>query len=158
MKFYGEAYAEAIVTNARALAEYLASEGFNVVGEKLGYTKSHQVLLDVRSLGGGAKCAYLLEEAGIIVNKNLLPWDPPEAVKDPSGLRLGVQEVTRLGMGKGEMAEIARFIRRVLIDGEEPGRVFEEVKELRSQFRSVKYSFDEIGAYDNVNTLLDLLE
>lgn len=158
MKFYGEAYAEAIVTNARALAEYLASEGFNVVGEKLGYTKSHQVLLDVRSLGGGAKCAYLLEEAGIIVNKNLLPWDPPEAVKDPSGLRLGVQEVTRLGMGKGEMAEIARLIRRVLIDGEEPSKVFEEVKELRGQFKRVKYSFDEIRAYENVNTLLDLLE
>ncbi|MCE4610476.1 MAG: serine hydroxymethyltransferase [Desulfurococcales archaeon] len=158
MKVYGESYADAIVTNARALAEYLASEGFNVVGEKLGYTRSHQVLLDVRTLGGGAKCAYLLEEAGIIVNKNLLPWDPPEAVKDPSGLRLGVQEVTRLGMGKSEMAEIARFMKRVLIDGEEPAKVFEEVKEFRRQFRSVRYSFDEIGAYKNVNTLLDLLE
>ncbi len=157
MMEYGREYAKAIVENARKLAESLAEEGFDVVGENLGYTRSHQVLVDVRRLGGGAKCAALLESAGIIVNKNLLPWDPPEAVKDPSGLRIGVQEVTRLGMGKSEMKEIATLMRKVLIDGKEPSKVYEEVKELRSQFKTVKYSFDEVRAHEKITTLLDLL-
>ncbi|MCE4629842.1 MAG: serine hydroxymethyltransferase, partial [Desulfurococcales archaeon] len=89
MALKGREYAETIVRNAKTLAEELAALGFKVIGEHLGYTRSHQVLVDVRDLGRGAKAAKLLEEANIIVNKNLLPWDPPEAVKDPSGLRLG---------------------------------------------------------------------
>ncbi len=156
MAKYGEAYARAIVENARKLAEALAAEGFKVVGEHLGYTRSHQVLVDVRGLGGGAKAATLLEQANIIVNKNLLPWDPPEAVKDPSGLRLGTQEVTRLGMGKGEMEEIARFMRMVLIDGRDPKEVAAKVSEFRKSYTKVRYSFDEEGAPE-VATLLDLL-
>ncbi|MGC8962149.1 MAG: serine hydroxymethyltransferase, partial [Candidatus Bathyarchaeia archaeon] len=73
MAEYGEAYAKQIVSNARTLAEELASYGFNVLGEKLGYTRSHQVVVNVRNLGGGAWAAQRLEEANIIVNKNLLP-------------------------------------------------------------------------------------
>lgn len=155
MAKHGEAYAKSTVENAKRLAEALAAEGFNVVGEHLGYTRSHQVLVDVRGLGGGAKAASLLEKANIIVNKNLLPWDPPEAVKDPSGLRLGTQEVTRLGMGKDEMEEIARFMRLVLIDGRDPGEVARRVTEFRREYTRIRYSFDE----DNpeVVTLLDLL-
>ncbi len=153
MMLYGEEYAKSIVENSKRLAEKLAEQGFDVVGESLGYTRSHQVLMDVRRLGGGAKAAAKLEEAGIIVNKNLLPWDPPEAVKDPSGLRLGTQEVTRLGMGKDEMDEIAVLIRQVLIDGKSPQKISEKVKELRSRFRSVKYSLDDHGI--DLKTLLD---
>jgi glycine hydroxymethyltransferase len=69
MKHFGEAYADQVVRNAKALAEALAAEGFKVLGEHLGYTKSHQVVLDVRPQGGGAKAAVLLEDANIIVNK-----------------------------------------------------------------------------------------
>ncbi len=152
MSLYGEEYAKKTVENARALAEALAARGFNVVGEHLGYTRSHQVLVDVRREGGGAKVASLLEEANIIVNKNLLPWDPPEAVKDPSGIRIGVQEVTRLGMGKSEMDAIAEFMERVLHKGEDPSRVAEEVASFRSRYTRVHYALE-----GELETILDLL-
>ncbi len=138
---YGEAYADQVVRNAKALAEALAAEGFKVLGEHKGYTQSHQVVLDVRELGGGAKIAELWEKANIITNKNLLPYDPPDAIKNPSGIRLGVQEMTRFGMREDEMREIARLMRRVAIDGEDPGKVAEAVRELRSGFLEVKYTF-----------------
>ncbi|AEM39357.1 Glycine hydroxymethyltransferase [Pyrolobus fumarii 1A] len=142
MKYYGEAYADQVVRNAKALAEALAAEGFKVLGEHLGYTRSHQVAVDVREYGGGAKAAQLLEEANIIVNKNLLPYDPPDAIKNPSGLRLGVQEMTRWGMKEDDMREIARFMRRVVIDGEDPAKVRKEVVEFRRNFQKVHYAFD----------------
>ncbi len=141
MKYYGEAYANQVVRNAKVLAESLAAEGFTVLGENMGYTMSHQVVVDVRKLGGGAKSAQLLEQANIIVNKNLLPYDPPDAIKDPSGLRLGVQEMTRYGMKEDNMRDIARFMRRVLIDKEDPMRIAEEVKNYRKEYLEVKYSF-----------------
>ncbi len=155
LKEYGESYARTIVENARKLAESLAERGFRVLGEHLGYTRSHQVLVDVRDLGGGAKAAKLLEDAGIILNKNLLPWDPPEAVQDPSGLRIGVQEVTRIGMKAGEMEEIAELMARVLIRREDPSSVRKRVKEFRSRYTRIHYCFDP-KEY-RVETLLDLL-
>lgn len=152
MNEFGEEYASNIVRNARALAEELASLGFEVVGERLGYTRSHQVLINVRSLGGGAKAATLLEEANIIVNKNLLPMDPPESVRDPSGLRLGTQELTRLGMGKDEMKQVAELMYRVLVKKEEPSKVREEVIALRSGFTKVRYCYE-----GDLPTALDML-
>ena len=149
---YGREYAQNIVKNARRLAESLAAEGFKVLGEHLGYTKSHQVLVDVRPQGGGAKSAKLLEDANIIVNKNLLPWDPPSAVKNPSGLRLGVQEVTRWGMGLGEMDEIARLMADLLIRGKPVEEVRRKVVEFRREFTKVHYALE-----GNLTTILDLV-
>ncbi|MCE4624680.1 MAG: serine hydroxymethyltransferase [Desulfurococcales archaeon] len=151
MAKYGHEYAKAIVENARHFAESLAAEGFEVIGERLGYTRSHQVLIDVRKQGRGAKAAKMLEEANIIVNKNLLPWDPPEAVKDPSGLRLGVQEVTRWGMGKGEMEEVARLMAEVLIKGRDPQEVRKKVVEFRKEYTKINYSLE-----GDLETILDL--
>jgi len=156
MKYFGEQYADQVVRNARTLAEALASEGFRVLGEHLGYTRSHQVVLDVRPQGGGAKAARLLEDANIIVNKNLLPYDPPDAIKDPSGLRIGVQEMTRFGMKEDNMKDIARLMRRVLIDGEPPERVAKDVTDYRSDYIEVKYTFsnaDTIRVEDGIHKL-----
>ena len=141
---FGKAYAEQIVKNAKALAEAMAEEGFKVIGEGKGYTKSHQVIVDVSELheAGGGWAAPLLEEAGIILNKNLLPWDPLEKVNTPSGLRIGVQEMTRVGMMEDDIKEIARFMRRVLLDKEDPKKVEKDVFEFRKQFQKVYYSFD----------------
>ncbi len=141
MKYFGEAYADQIVRNAKKLAEALHEAGFKVLGEHLGFTKSHQVVLNVRDLGGGAKCASLLEQANIIVNKNLLPYDPPTAIKDPSGLRLGVQEMTRFGMKEQEMEVIANFFKEVLIDKKDPQEVKRKVIEFRKEFIEVQYTF-----------------
>ncbi len=142
MIHFGESYADQIVRNAKAFAEALAAEGFKVLGEHLGYTRSHQVVIDVRAYGGGAKAAALLEKANIIVNKNLLPYDPPEAVRDPSGLRTGVQEMTRYGMKEEDFREIARFFRMILIDGRNPEDVRKKVIDFRMNFASVQYTFD----------------
>lgn len=141
MMVFGEEYAKQIVKNAVAFAEACVEEGFKVPTEHLGFTKSHMFVIDVRSLGGGAKSATLLEQANIIVNKNLLPWDPPEAVKDPSGIRLGTPEMTRLGMKEGDFKEVAKFMREVLIDGRPPEEVRKKVIEFRKNFVEVKYGF-----------------
>ena len=159
MKLYGREYAGQIVANAKRLAEELAALGLKVLGESHGYTRSHQVLVDVREFGGGARCASILEEAGIIVNKNLLPYDPPEAVKDPSGLRLGVQEVTRLGMRGDDMAVVARLIYDVITGRREPGRVREEIKEMRREYSKIHYALpEELAAKAGYFDVLSLLE
>ncbi|MCD6558887.1 serine hydroxymethyltransferase [Palaeococcus sp. (in: euryarchaeotes)] len=141
---YGKAYAEQITKNAKVLAEAMAEEGFKVIGEDKGYTESHQVIVDVSDLheAGGGWAAPLLEEAGIILNKNLLPWDPLEKVNTPSGLRIGVQEMTRVGMKEDEMREIAHFMKRVLIDKEDPKKVERDVFYFRRNYTRVYYSFD----------------
>jgi len=102
------------------------------------------VIVDVSDLheAGGGWAAPLLEEAGIILNKNLLPWDPLEKVNTPSGLRIGVQEMTRVGMKEDEMREIAHFMKRVLIDKEDPKKVERDVFYFRRNYTRVYYSFD----------------
>ncbi|MEM4487249.1 MAG: serine hydroxymethyltransferase [Desulfurococcaceae archaeon] len=141
MKIWGRDYAQQVVKNAKALAEALVAEGFKVALEHRGYTSSHQVAVDVKQHGRGTKCAALLEEANIIVNKNMLPYDKPEDVKDPSGLRLGTQELTRWGMREGEMNEIAGFIKKVLMERRDPIEVRKKVIEFRKEFVEVQYGF-----------------
>jgi glycine hydroxymethyltransferase len=140
---YGEAYAKDIVQNSRALAESLAAEGFDVLAESRNYTASHQVLTrhgDTDS-GAGAKAAKTLEDVGIITNMNMLPGDTKAMT--PSGLRLGVQELTRVGMGKTEMAEVAKLFARALIHDEDLNRVKQDVKDLKSDFQTIRYCFNE---------------
>ncbi|MGC8953726.1 MAG: serine hydroxymethyltransferase [Desulfurococcus sp.] len=156
MKLWGSEYARQVVRNAKALAEALASEGFKVVMESKGYTTSHQVVVDVAELGRGTKVAKLLEDAYIIVNKNMLPWDRPEDVKDPSGLRLGTQELTRWGMKEGEMKEIARLMKMVVIDKRSPAEVKEKVMEFKKEFMEIHYGF-KLTREDEVKLLKIML-
>ncbi len=142
MKYFGEQYAEQVTRNARAFAEALASEGFKVLGEHKGYTRSHQVVLDVSDLGGGALVAQKLEDANIIVNKNLLPKDPPTAIKNPSGIRIGVQEMTRWGMKESDFKELAKIMKKLIIDGQDVVEIRKEVIEFRKNFTKIHYTFD----------------
>jgi len=141
---YGKEYAKNVIKSAKALAEALYNEGFRVMGEKNDFTESHQVLIDVTKYGLGGDIERLLEKSGIIVNRNLLPDDPQKGrhYDNPGGIRLGVQEVVRLGMGPDEMREIAKFFRRVIIDREDPIKVRKEVAEFRGSFQKIHYSFD----------------
>ncbi len=138
---FGAKYARDIVANAQVLASSLAAEGFDVLAEDRGYTASHQVLTRHGGIdsGAGRKAASLLEDAGIITNMNMLPGDTK--AMSPSGLRLGVQELTRHGMGHTEMEQVAECFRRVLIDEEEPQKVKESVNLIRSEFQKVNYCF-----------------
>src|SRR5207245_10862621 len=72
---FGREYAAQIVRNSKALAQALHERSIKVLAEKHGFTESHTVALDVAALGGGAKLSADLENANIITNKNLLPWD-----------------------------------------------------------------------------------
>ena len=140
---YGEAYATDIVSNARAFAGALAAEGFDVLAESRGYTASHQVLTRHGALdsGAGAKAAQRLEEAGIITNMNMLPGDTKAMT--PSGLRLGVQELTRVGFSNDDMEEVASFYARVLLRGEDPAAVRADVHALKQQRQTIRYCFNE---------------
>jgi len=143
MKEFGKAYAGQIVKNARALAEALHESGFDVLCEHLGFTKSHQVAVDVSKIGGGNKIALDFEAANMIINKNLFPWDSLTQTANPSGIRIGVQEITRVGMKEKEMAVIAGFMERVALKGRKPGKVREDVEEFKREFNTVRYCFDE---------------
>ncbi len=140
---FGEQYADQVIRNAKRLAETLHSLGFKVLGEKVGFTESHTILVDVKAQGGGRKVAENLEKANIILNMNLLPYDDPSKPRNPSGIRIGTQEVTRIGMKESEMDEIAYFIKRVAMDNEDPNSVKEDVKDFKSQYKTVKYCFHE---------------
>jgi glycine hydroxymethyltransferase len=143
-KEYGVAYAKDTVANAKALASALSAEGFDVLAESRGFTASHQIVTRHGELdsGAGAKAADVLEKAGIITNMNMLPGDTKAL--SPSGLRLGVQELTRVGMSTDEMQDIAKLYRRVLIDGEDPSQVRHAVHQLKSEFQTVRYCFNEL--------------
>ncbi|MFP3229612.1 MAG: serine hydroxymethyltransferase [Caldisphaera sp.] len=154
---FGEAYAKQITRNAKKLAEALAERGFNVIGEHMGYTMSHQVLVDVSSQGGGAKIAKMFEDSNIILNKNLLPHDPPDAVQNPSGLRIGVQEMTRFGMKEDEMDQIAEFMEKVAIKKEDTGKIREEVKVFRKNYQKVHYGYGLDLLNGKYSSLLNLL-
>jgi glycine hydroxymethyltransferase len=138
MMNFGRQYAEDVVRNAKAFGAALVNHGFEVECAELGFTGSHQVVLNVSRFGGGNAVADILKASDIIVNQNLLPNDPGGA-GNPSGIRLGVQEVTRLGMRESEMDAIARFFKLVIIERK---NVASEVHELRSAFRKVNYCFE----------------
>jgi len=139
---FGEDYASQVVSNAKALAGAMAAEGFNVLCEHKGYTESHQVVADVAKDGGSKWVAESLEDANIIINKNLLPWDPIEESDDPSGIRIGVAELTRLGMKQSEMEEVARFFKLVVKDKKDPREVAKEVSAFREDYQKVHFGYD----------------
>ena len=147
---FGTQYAKDIVANAQALAAALAAEGFDVLAEERGYTASHQVLTrhgDIDS-GAGRKAAQTLENSGIITNMNMLPGDTK--AMQPSGLRLGVPELTRVGMGTDEMTDVARFFARALIKNQDTSKIKSDVKTYKSNFQNVKYCFESGPAYPNL--------
>jgi len=136
---YGEVYADRVIKNAKVLGSLLEQRGFSVEAKEFGYTESHQLAIDVSKIGCGDEVARVLKDNNIILNMNLLPNDPLDRVTNPSGIRLGVQEMTRFGMGEKEMETIADFFKKCLLDGKFVG---DEVIEFRKNYQVVHYSFD----------------
>jgi glycine hydroxymethyltransferase len=146
-KEYGADYARQTVSNAKALAQGLHARGMDVLCESQGFTESHTLVIDVEEFNGGAKVSKALESANIIVNKNLLPWNS-DPVR-PSGVRIGVQEVTRLGMKEREMDEVADLIARVVVKDEAPEGVRESAVAFKRDFTKLHYCyFEGEEAYD----------
>jgi len=137
---FGKAYAQQIIKNAQQLAQALHEQGFKVFGEKLGFTKSHQILLEIGP-GKGKKASKKLEEAGIVTNMNTIPGDTDPL--NPSGLRLGTPELTRIGMKEQEMVDIAHFFKRALLDNENLKVIKKDIKEFRKDYQELHYCFSK---------------
>ncbi|MDD1768835.1 MAG: serine hydroxymethyltransferase [Methanomassiliicoccales archaeon] len=140
-EIYGEHYADQIIRNAKALGQGLQELGLEVLCPHLGFTESHTIAVDVSKHGGGEEVAKNLELANIMSNKNLLPGD--ESPVRPSGIRLGSQELTRVGMRESEMKEVARLISRVVIDKSKIEKVKAEVRALKKDFTKIHYCLGE---------------
>lgn len=146
---FGKEYHKNVIQNAKTLAEALHENGFNVLCEHLGFTESHQIVIDIasfeKSIGLGGDIERLLESANIIVNRNLLPWDlrapNNRHYMNPGGLRLGTSEITRLGMGKSEMIDIAEFFKKIIIDKKDPKKVRGDISDFKKDFQEIKYCF-----------------
>jgi glycine hydroxymethyltransferase len=152
MMEFGVDYSKQIMKNAKALAQSLHERGWEVIAEHKGFTESHVVLVDVTKtpMKDGATVEEQLEDANIIINRNLLPWDKKRGrdYKTPGGIRLGTSEMTRLGMKESEMDVTAEFMTRVVMKGEDVKKVAGEIGEFRKDYQKVHYAFDtETPAY-----------
>ena len=108
-------YQAQVVANARAMADELASLGHRIVS---GGTDTHLLLVDLSPKGlAGAHAQAWLGEAGIVVNKNVIPFDPRPPI-DPSGIRLGTPSITSRGAREAEARQVVRWIHRVLSAGD----------------------------------------
>jgi len=150
---FGKAYASQILKNAKALGEALNDFGFKVLGENRGFTQSHQIAVNVLDYSDGGKVEAELEKANIIVNRQLIPGDIKAGRNyfHPGGIRLGVSEITRIGMKQKEMKEIASFITEIVIKKKDPKKILSKIKAFRKDFQKVQYCFDKkLGAYEYV--------
>lgn len=130
-------YQQQVLDNAQALAKGLQSRGYRLVSDG---TDNHLMMVDLRGPDGpgitGALAETALQEAGITVNKNLIPFDPEKPMLT-SGIRLGSPAVTSRGFGEEEMEQVAAWIDRVLRAPENEEvlrRVREEVRALSARF------------------------
>lgn len=133
MKAWAPAYAAQIVANARALGLALTSQGVPVEAGEFGFTESHQIAVNVSAHGGGVEVARRLEASDVIVNYNMLPGDTDP--RNPSGLRVGVQEMTRFGMVEKDMGSLAELM-AASIKGRQ---VKAEVNRLRARFLEMQF-------------------
>ena len=126
-------YANQIVKNSKALARELTRHGFTLSG---GGSENHLILIDLQNLNlNGAPVAFALEVAGIVVNKNGVPFDPMPPFY-PSGIRLGTPSVTTRGMKEAEMKKIAVWIKEV-VDEIKNEKLPEDKQSLRSSSSTV---------------------
>ena len=128
MEKFGKAYAEQVIRNSQALAKALHDYGFPVVCQHLGFTRSHQVILDYGDYEKGRVFAEKLQRANIIAD---------------CVVRIGTCEITRRGMKCEEMLKIAEMIKRAAIDAEPPENIKKDVAKLCSEFQKIKYCFDK---------------
>jgi glycine hydroxymethyltransferase len=128
MKNFGKAYATQIVRNSKSLAKALYDYGFPVVCQHLGFTQSHQAIVDYGDYEKGRAVAEKLQHANIIAD---------------CVIRFGTCEVTRRGMKETEMLKIAELIKRTVMDGENPEAIKKDVARLAAEFQKVQYCFDK---------------
>ena len=124
-------YASQIVKNAKALAKHLQSYEFEIIS---GGTDNHVMLVDLRNKEiKGKQAQELLESAGIVANRNTIPFDPNSPF-NPSGVRFGTPAITTRGMKEREMKKIATWIAEVISNPESAPFIKKEIKVFCKQF------------------------
>jgi glycine hydroxymethyltransferase len=126
IKEFGKSYASQIVRNSKILARTLNDYGFPVICKHLGFTQSHQVIVDYGNYEEGRSIAERLQRANIIAD---------------CVIRIGTCEVTRRGMKEPEMLKIAELLKRTIIDKENPQSIKKDVAKLSAEFQKVEYCF-----------------
>jgi glycine/serine hydroxymethyltransferase len=135
MNEFKQEYQRQVRANAKAFARALKDEGIPVEGdENDGFTETHQVLIRIKEFGNGMDIARRLEENNILTNYQALPDD--ETFLEPSGIRMGVQEMTRFGMQEADFAVLAGLIAESILNSK---NVKDEAKKLRNNFLEMKY-------------------
>lgn len=127
MKRFGKAYAKQVVRNAQALAKALSDFGFPVICKHLGFTSSHQLILEYGDPEKARAVAEKLQNANIITD---------------CVIRIGTCETTRRGMKEKEMLTIAELLKRTVIDEEQARSVKKDVARLSAQFQKTEYCFE----------------
>ena len=145
MKLFGAELARHTVRNAQTAGQYLCEKGIRVLCSSKGFTRSHQLAVDVCNFGGGKKVAQALEDSNIILNKNLLPYDNQDDRDNPSGLRIGFQDVTRRGFREGDIKHLCDLMINVIKGKRKPLEVKEDVIALKKEFDQVKYGFQSVN-------------
>jgi aminomethyltransferase len=148
MNYFRDPYQKQVLANAKALARALKRCGMNVAGDPaLGYTQTHQVLVEV-DYAKGPEVARRLEESNIIVNYQATPNE--EGFTAAGALRLGVAEMTRFGMHEADFDPAAEMMADVVLRNRS---VKDQVKAFRQQFLDMKFCF----AGDEIETRMEQL-
>ncbi len=141
---FGQEDALQVVKNAQALAKALYDQGLAVLCPDRNFTQSHTVLVD--AMCSGSEAMKRLEQANIITNPFQLPWNDE---KNPTGIRIGTNEITRLGMKEKEMKIIAEFIASVLLHRKKSETIRKEVVQIRQSYQTAHYCFNSCQNHIN---------
>jgi len=135
MNQYRDEYQKQVVDNAKAFANACAAYGIPVEGgEEYGYTTTHQVLIRVAKFADGKEIAKRLEDNNIVTNYQALPDD--ETFYHPSGIRMGVSEMTRFGMKENDFELLARYMADIIVNNK---TVADDVAQYRTHFDTMQY-------------------
>jgi glycine/serine hydroxymethyltransferase len=149
MNTFGRDYQRQVLDNSKAFARAMADLGINVQGDpSVGYSETHQVLLRV-GYAKGVDMAHRLERQNIVANFQALPDD--EGFTSASGVRMGVQEMTRFGMKEDDFEKLAGLVADVVLRN---AGVKENVTKFRQGFLDMKYCFPEAEGKELLGQLM----
>jgi aminomethyltransferase len=152
MNCFRDTYQQAVIRNAKAFAGALRDAGLQVAGDPaISFTETHQVVVKVE-YAKAVEAARRLEESNIICNYQAAPDE--EGFTAAGALRMGVQEMTRFGVGPEDFRTLAQYIRDVVADGRS---VREEVTAFRKRFLAMRYCFTEDAFSDLMEKLHRLI-
>jgi len=152
MNCFKDEYQRKVIANAKAFALALRDCGFDVAGDPdISFTETHQVIVNV-GYARGPEVARRLEANNIICNYQATPED--EGFTAARGIRLGVSEMTRFGMGEQDFRALAFLMKEIVIDGAD---LVEQVKALREPFRELHFCFTGDQYADLVEKLHKLI-